>query len=97
MRAVSLLAFLLVCGLSAARAAEGTQSLTSLTGQAFEIKAVTLVPMESAQRGNSTVNYDTVIVTLQKGARVAVCYFSMVDWINASAAAFESTERCQVR
>ena len=96
-RAVVLVVLFCAALAARAQAAEGAQSFKSLTAQGFEIKSVTLVPMEIAQRGNSAVNYDTVFVTLQKGAVIAVCYYSMVDWINADATSLDNTAQCQVR
>jgi hypothetical protein len=96
-RALLLSVFLTLSIVAPARAADDTQSFRALTGQGFEIKAVTLVPLEAAQRGNSAVNYDTVFITLQKGAAIAVCYYSMVNWVNAEPASLDNAEQCEVR
>lgn len=80
-----------------AEAAEGTQSFKSLAADGYEIKAVSLVPMEIAVRGNSTNNFDTAFVTMQKGTSVAVCYFGFGNWVSLNQSTLENGELCQVR
>jgi len=81
---------------SSTQAAERT-SFRALIGQGFEIKVVTLVPLESASRVDQAVNYDTTFVTLQKGHSVAVCYFSLANWIALNEDSLANTSLCDVR
>ena len=71
-----------------------TNSFSALTGQGYEIKAVTLVPLEVAQRGDASITSDTVAITLQKDASTAVCYFSWANWLAMAKASLEATDRC---
>ena len=83
----------LACALAASNcgAQEQQQSFKALIGKGFEIKSVTFA------HGESTDNRDSVIVTLQNGKSVAVCFFAAVNWINLSTNALEDGKRCDVR
>jgi hypothetical protein len=86
----------LTAGLTAAVASncfaqEAEQSFKTLVGKGYEIKTVTFA------RGESTDNRDAVLVTLQQGKSVAVCYFASVNWINMSSASLDDARRCEVR
>jgi hypothetical protein len=72
-------------------AAQEQQSFKALVGKGFEIKSVTFA------HGESTDNRDAVLVTLQQGKSVAVCFFAAVNWINLSSNTLEDGKRCDVR
>ena len=71
--------------------AQEQQSFKALVGKGFEIKSVTFA------HGESTDNRDAVLVTLQQGKSVAVCFFAAVNWINLSSNTLEDGKRCDVR
>jgi hypothetical protein len=82
----------LACAVAASDCrAQEQQSFKALIGKGFEIKSVTFA------HGESTDNRDSVIVTLQNGKSVAVCFFAAVNWINLSTNALEDGKRCDVR
>ena len=83
----------LACAMAASDcgAQEQQQSFKSLIGRGFEIKSVTFA------HGESTDNRDAVLVTLQNGKSVAVCFFAAVNWINLSNNTLEDGKRCDVR
>ena len=74
--------------------AAGTAAFRTLVGQGYEIKAVTLVPVEVVKRDDPTYNADTVVVTLQKGGSVAACYFSFASWHNMNKASLDNPQQC---
>jgi hypothetical protein len=85
-----------LCG--PARADERLQaSFTSLVGKGFEIKSVTLIPLEVAKRVTDKVRTDNVVVTLQKQDTVAVCYIAFANWAFMNKASLDSATLCEVR
>jgi len=82
----------LTCAMAASDCgAQEQQSFKALLGKGFEIKSVTFA------HGESTDNRDAVLVTLQNGKSIAVCFFAAVNWINLSNNALEDGKRCDVR
>ena len=82
----------LICAVVASDCgAQEQQSFKALIGKGFEIKSVTFA------HGESTDNRDAVLVTLQNGKSIAVCFFAAVNWINLSTNALEDGKRCDVR
>ena len=71
--------------------AQEQQSFKALVGKGYEIKSVTFA------HGESTDNRDDIIVTLQNGKSVAVCFFAAANWINLSNNTLEDGKRCDVR
>jgi hypothetical protein len=72
-------------------------SFTALVGKGFEIKSVTLVPLEVAKRVTEKVRTDNVIVTLEKQGSVAVCYIAFANWAFMNKASLDSATLCEVR
>lgn len=72
-------------------------SFTALVGKGFEVKSVTLVPLDVAKRVTEKVRTDNVVVTLQKQASVAVCYIAFANWAFMNKASLDSATLCEVR
>jgi hypothetical protein len=72
-------------------------SFTALVAKGFEIKSVTLIPLDVARRVTDKVKTDNVIVTLQKSETVAVCYVAFANWAFMNKASLDSATLCEVR
>src|SRR5262249_25120298 len=72
-------------------------SFTALVGKGFEVKSVTLIPLEVAKRVTEKVRTDNVVVTLQKQESVAVCYIAFANWAFMNKASLDSSTLCEVR
>jgi hypothetical protein len=77
--------------------AEDQASFTSLIGKDYEVKSVTLVPLEVAKRATESVKTDTVVVTLQNKQSVAVCYIAFANWAFMNKASLDTPTLCEVR
>lgn len=101
MRSFSLgLAFATAAALTSAPAAADDRlqsSFTALVGKGFDVKSVTLIPLEVAKRVTEKVRTDNVIVTLQKGETVAVCYIAFANWAFMNKSSLDSPTLCEVR
>ncbi len=72
-------------------------SFTNLLARGFQIKSVTLIPLEVAKRVTDKVRTDNVIVTLQKEEAAAVCYVAFANWAFMNKASLDSPTLCEVR
>jgi hypothetical protein len=72
-------------------------SFTSLLSKDYEVKAVTLVPLEVAKRATESVKTDTVVVTLQNKQSVAVCYIAFANWAFMNRSSLDTPTLCEVR
>lgn len=72
-------------------------SFTALLSKDYEIKSVTLVPLEVAKRATESVKTDTVIVTLQSKQSVAVCYIAFANWAFMNKTSLDTPTLCEVR
>jgi hypothetical protein len=72
-------------------------SFTNLLARGFQIKSVTLIPLEVAKRVTDKVRTDNVIVTLQKEEAAAVCYIAFANWAFMNKASLDSPTLCEVR
>ena len=101
MRSISLgLAFATAAALISAPASADERlqsSFTALVGKGYEVKSVTLIPLEVAKRVTEKVKTDNVIVTLQKQETVAVCYIAFANWAFMKKASLDSSTLCEVR
>jgi hypothetical protein len=101
MRSISLgLAFATAAALISAPASSDERlqsSFTALVGKGFEVKSVTLIPLDVAKRVTDKVRTDNVIVTLQKQESVAVCYVAFANWAFMNKASLDSSTLCEVR
>lgn len=101
MRSIGLgLIFATAMGLVSATASADDRlqsSFTALVAKGFEIKSVTLIPLDVARRVTDKVKTDNVIVTLQKSETVAVCYVAFANWAFMNKASLDSATLCEVR
>jgi hypothetical protein len=98
--AIAAITFTAIGGLSStlASADERMQSsFTALVGDGFEVKSVTLIPLEVAKRVTEKVKTDNVVVTLQNKDAVAVCYVAFANWAFMNKASLDSATLCEVR
>ena len=72
-------------------------SFTGLVAKGFEVKSVTLIPLDVAKRVTDKVRTDNVVVTLQKNEAVAVCYVAFANWAFMNKASLDSPTLCEVR
>ncbi|HEY8193463.1 MAG TPA: hypothetical protein VIF13_00290 [Hyphomicrobium sp.] len=72
-------------------------SFTALLTKDYEVKSVTLVPLEVAKRATETVKTDTVLVTLQNKQSVAVCYIAFTNWAFMNKTSLDTPTLCEVR
>jgi hypothetical protein len=90
-----------VCLASSAASAQDQQplqsSFTALIAKDYEIKSVTLVPLEVAKRATESVKTDTVVVTLQNKQSVAVCYIAFANWAFMNKTSLDTPTLCEVR
>ena len=94
------IAFAAIMGLLpvAASADERMQSsFTGLVAKGFEVKSVTLIPLDVAKRVTEKVKTDNVIVTLQNKEAVAVCYVAFANWAFMNKTSLDSSTLCEVR
>jgi len=72
-------------------------SFTALLAKDYEVKSVTIVPLEIAKRATESVKTDTVLVTLQNKQSVAVCYVAFANWAFMNKTSLETPTLCEVR
>jgi hypothetical protein len=72
-------------------------SFTALLTKDYEVKSVTLVPLEVAKRATETVKTDTVLVTLQNKQSIAVCYIAFANWAFMNKTSLDTPTLCEVR
>ncbi|MBA2125469.1 hypothetical protein DLM45_04420 [Hyphomicrobium methylovorum] len=96
--ALGLLTFAAI-GLAASHAMADDQqaSFTSLIAKDYEVRSVTLVPLEVAKRATESVKTDTVIVTMQNKQSVAVCYIAFANWAFMNKTSLDTSTLCEVR
>ena len=70
----------------------GQTSFNALLQDGFEIRSVT--PVASVARDSTVPGF---VITLQKGASVAVCAFETMAWIHMKDEALASFVGCEVR
>ena len=85
-----------VCVGQSAEAQTTTVSPGSLIADGYEVKLITDISSEEqkAMWPNDTVN-PYIMITWQKGNSVAVCAFSMVNWVNLSDATLANATLCK--
>lgn len=94
------LAVAAIMGLFSAQASADERmqsSFTTLLAEGFEVKSVTLIPLEVAKRVTEKVKTDNVVVTLQNKETVAVCYVAFANWAFMNKASLDSSTLCEVR
>lgn len=56
-------------------------TLAEMMRDGFEIRATTFVPAEAVTRQSGKVSSDAVVVTLQKAAATAVCFYTLKAYV----------------
>lgn len=87
----------LVSATASAQEQPSQSSFTALLAKDYEIKTVTLVPLEVAKRATASVKTDTVVVTLQNKQSVAVCYIAFANWAFMNRTSLDTPTLCEVR
>lgn len=57
-------------------------TLAALMGEGFELRTTTFVPAEAVTRQSGKVSSDAFVVTLQKGAAAAVCFYTLKAYVS---------------
>lgn len=78
-------------------AAQDTQSVNGLLAKGYEIRSVMMLPMDAAKRVAGDASSDTVVVTLQGGKSVAVCFLALPNWVALNKASLDNPALCEVR
>ena len=86
----------MVVALGGSAAAQETRSFNKLVADGYEIKATMMVPLETAAQVNSSVNYPTVVITLQKQKSTAVCYFGLNNYLLLFPGQTDAESACKV-
>ncbi|MGD9501467.1 MAG: hypothetical protein AB7V40_03150 [Methyloceanibacter sp.] len=61
---------------------EGQSTFAALLQEGFEVRATTFVPADAVNRQSGNVSSDAVLVTLQKGASSAVCFYTLKAYVS---------------
>ena len=56
-------------------------SLGKLIGDGFEIRATDFIPAEAVTRHSGKVSSDAIVVTLQKSAATAICFYTLKAYV----------------
>ncbi len=94
---ICLLASAVMIAAAGAAQARDQYSFYAVTDDGFEVKSVAQVSMEATLRINPKATGEGVMVTLQKGKVVAVCYFALINWIYMAEASMKDETLCEVR
>ena len=87
----------LLIGTAGAAQAQDEYSFNDVVGAGFEIKSVVTLTMEATLRINSKATGEAVMVTLQKGKAVGICYMSMQSWVYMDKDSLANATLCEVR
>lgn len=96
MFALRVAVFLTLAGATSALA-QDQMSFSALQGAGFELKTSDPLTLEQSQRINPDSQSEAIVVTLQKGPQVAVCYFALLNWIYMNKESLANTTLCEVR
>jgi hypothetical protein len=55
--------------------------LRALLGDGYEIKSILLVPADVSTRVARRIDEDGAVLTVQKGAEIATCFFNLRDYV----------------
>lgn len=80
-----------------AASAQEQQSFNALVGKGYEVRSVVLLPLDAAKRVAQDASSDTVVVTLQGGKSVAVCFMALSNWLGLVRTSLDNPGLCQVR
>ncbi|HXG79390.1 MAG TPA: hypothetical protein VNJ31_08655 [Methyloceanibacter sp.] len=60
---------------------DGLKSLGELTRDGFEIRTTAFIPAEAVTRQSGKVSSDAIVVTLQKSAATAICFYTLKAYV----------------
>lgn len=83
--------------LLAPAAAQEQQSVNGLLARGYEVRSVIMLPMEASRRVAADASSDTVVVTLQGGKSVAVCFMALPNWVALAVNSLDNPALCEVR
>lgn len=95
--AMFLLAAAATLALAAGASAQEQQALAGLLDRGYEVRSVDMVPLDAAKRVAPDASSDTVIVTLQHEASVAVCFLALSNWLSLNKGSLANPAICTVR
>lgn len=74
-------------------------SFLDLLKQGFEVKATSYYPLTDLRQADAATNFTTgnILVTLQKGASIAVCSFNADNYTWLKGDSISSSRNCEVR
>ena len=85
-----------VCAAATAQA-QDQQSYNAVIAAGFEVRDVAIVSLEEAVRLFPTSTTESVLVTLQNGKSVSVCYFALQTWVYLTRESLDNATLCEVR
>jgi hypothetical protein len=91
-----LVGLVLMLGSGAALAQDET-SFSDLVGQGYVVVATEAIPSTDATNAGFTSATPSTVVTLQRGAQVAVCAFATVNWVLMSNDSMHNETLCDYR
>ncbi len=79
--------------------ANSQSSFLDLLKGGFEVKATTYYPLADLRQADAATNFTTgnILVTLQKGASIAVCSFNADNYTWLKGDSISSSRNCEVR
>lgn len=96
MFALRLSVFLTLAAASSAFA-QDQQSFTALQAAGFEVKSAETLTLDQTKRISPDTQSEGVIVTLQKGTQVSVCFFGLYSWVYMNKESLANATLCEVR
>lgn len=81
------------------KSATAQNSFVELLKQGFEVKATSYYPLADLRQADAATNFTTgnILVTLQKGASIAVCSFNADNYTWLKKDSISSNKNCEVR
>jgi hypothetical protein len=67
---------------SPAPPSDGQSTLAALMREGFEVRTTAFVPAEAVTRQSGKVSSDAIVVTLQKEAASAVCFYTLKAYVS---------------
>lgn len=92
MRRLQLLSMALIL-LAAPASAQTEQlrvALDGLMSRGFEVIGTTYIPVTAVERQSEVRGFDAIVLTLQKGSQLAVCYYTLDAYVGPELPEIES-------
>lgn len=64
------------------KSSEQWRTLLALSKEGFEVKATAFVPSEAATRQVGRSTPDAIVLTMQRGSSIAICYHTLNAFVN---------------